>query len=390
MEQIRSKEIEKTAVNVLAVIALNLGGCTPSSPEKQADTPAGPPIPISKVVPKLIPEILITPSFSEKEFREKIERSWIMGEARALTHAELAQEGLKPEELPNILQELTYSFDSYATGTSTEPVMSFQGTFFEGGVKMRFKRGDLPELKKDQALARINAGILRGVEGASISSSVVTDDTAANIFCTFIASPSTLPKSSVFMRDGEDLTGFSIPLVEDHYQNEHGMFSLITQSVITFRPTITEAAASAIKNTSKIPEAIKPRLLDEFFLFSLFAAGDHEVIGHPAAYPSKISLDSDNHSQKEQSFMSTRGAAVTVVQISPDTVIPSTESFIVEEGGIQIGAFLKRNEPKNDIAYKTIRLKRILYNKFILNKPKSKLQSSGHPDFINVWNSIPE
>ncbi len=85
--------------------------------------------------------------------------------------------------------------------------------------------------------------------------------------------------------------------------------------------------------------------------------------------------------------MSTKAGRINV---GPEAIVDATESLLVVEKGQKLKFYTEReDDPAKDIAYRTMRLKRILYNKFIRNKPKSKVWSESIP-FLPVWKSIPE
>ncbi len=89
--------------------------------------------------------------------------------------------------------------------------------------------------------------------------------------------------------------------------------------------------------------------------------------------------------------MNVSAATMPLIDIPPEG--PASESIIIEDPdkeSLPLMLSLSREPvPGNDIAYKTIRLKRLLYNKFIRNKPKSLLlEGRSLPD--STWKNIPE
>lgn len=377
MERHGKNRFGAEVLKTLAVISLNLGGCT-QPPETPQEIPKEK-WPIITIKPEFPPPIR-----SEEEYRKKIEQSWVMKEARALTREELAQENLTPEELPALLEELRFSFEEYEGGV----ILSFQGSFFEQGVVVRYKNGELPKELGARALQEIQKGLERGKNGARIPFLITPDDEGANVLCTFKASPSVLPGSHPFISDAQqDLFGYSAVIAYDICKNEHGTFQLIKQSLITFRASPPQQIITTVQD-SKFPEHLKSKLLEELFFFVVFAASDHEIVGHPAAYPARGFDNTDNHSQNQKSFMNPGSARVT---ISGDRADKASESVTIEDEELPLLLSLSRESaPGDDIAYKTIRLKRILYNKLIRDKQKTVLESKTGSLTNDIWKKIPE
>ncbi len=232
------KKIEQKVLKVLAVIPLNFSSCVPAPTETLVKS-------------------------SEK----------------------LAEEDLTPEEVPVLLEELAYSFG----GRSRNPVIGFQEAFLQDEVKIRIKRGDLPEGKMERALLQIKNGVDRAVKGARRTSIFVDQDEDANIFCTFKASPSVLPDSFLFIPDSSRSFGFSAEVTSDRYYNEIGTFNLARQSVVTFRTALPSQVVESIANNKSILNTIKPKLIEEGFFFTLFLGSDHEIIG-PRMYTEEQGL----------------------------------------------------------------------------------------------------
>ncbi|MEK7122758.1 MAG: hypothetical protein AAB855_02775, partial [Patescibacteria group bacterium] len=288
MEHRAERKFSTEALKTFAVLSLGLSGCTPPSEISRIS-------PAPKEPAVVLPPIEFPRIRSKQEYLEKIDRSWVMREARALTPEELAEEGLIPEELPALLEELRYSFDESLDG---DVVVSFPGVLFEQGVVMRYKNGDLPKEKGERALNELKKGLQRGVDGASIPFLVTQDDEQANTFFTFIASPSILPASPHFISSKpSSLQAYSVPSKVDLCRNAYGTFELIKQSVITMRTQVPDQFITDLKNAEGIPERMKPKIVEEVSFFSVFAVSDHELIGHPAGYPSSNEFTGDNHSR---------------------------------------------------------------------------------------------
>ncbi|GEM_PF-6165108 len=381
MEKIGSGRIEKEALKILAVISLNLGGCTsaqeaPLQPIQQSTARQTPFISEVSTGEIKLPPIL-SQTFSEPEYRESIDSSWIMKEVRALTVDELAQENLVPEDIPALLEELFHSFSDRFT-LSGEPLFFFNAPLFDDGVKIRFKNGDLPQEYREQAPQMILNGLKRGYDGARISTAPVTHDEEANTFCTF-KPIQTLGKF--------DIIEYSI------YEHESRKFVIINKSRVEFRlPSVKEDSVKwPPKEERELPETLKQKALAGKYHLALFAASEHEIIGHASAYAGSLQKTINPHSKNGYSFMYPENATISIAFILPGDTIPSSESVTIEESDYKLGIYYKdKTPPHNDVAYKTIRLKRILYNKFVHNKTATLLTTVEYGKFWDDWKTIPE